>query len=157
VSSAVAREVEWYREMVAGLAPLEAPAGPFYRVTSELSELAQGRNQLYLALVSQLDASADKDGRRRIDHEISALVLWAVGPAGRAHVSEATLDDAVDAVVQRVRGVPEAPNHGGRWWMVGPTSVEFPPPAQLLANGDAILAAGAADVRSVRYTVTSWQ
>jgi hypothetical protein len=140
MSSAVAREVEWYTEMVPGLAPLEAPAGPFYRVTSELSELAQGRNQLYLALISQLDASADKDGRRRIDHEISALVLWAV-----------------EAVVQRVRGVPEAPNHGGRWWMVGPTSVEFPPPAQLLANGDAILAAGAANVRSVRYTVTSWQ
>jgi hypothetical protein len=157
MTSATAVELEWYRAGVAGLPPLEAPAGPFHKVTAEMSELVQGRNQLFLALVSATDAPATKTGGRRIDHELSALVLWAVGPAGRARVKEASIDEAVDAVVQRVRGVADAPNHGGRWWQVGPTTVEFPTPAQLLANGDAILAAGAANVRSVRYTVTSWQ
>lgn len=156
MTSATELEADWFRSTVAGLPPLEAPAGPFYRITSEMGELAQGRNQLYLAEISTVDASGSKDGDRRIDHEISALVLWAVGAGGRAHVKAATLDEASELVVARVRGTAEAPNHGRRWWMVGPTTVEFPPQEQLLANGEAILAAGAVSVRSVRFTVTEW-
>jgi hypothetical protein len=159
VSSAVAREVEWFRADVPGLPSLEAPAGPFYRVTDKLTELVQGRTQLFLALVSTLDESASKLGPRRVDHEIAAMVMWAVNAGGRAHVHQVDIDEAIDAVVARVRGVSvsEQPNHGGRWAMVGPVSVEFPPPEQWLSSGDAITAAGATNVRSVRYAVREYR
>jgi hypothetical protein len=157
VSSAVAREAEWFRADVPGLPPLAAPAGPFYRVTDKLKELAQGRTQLFLALVSTLDESASKLGPRRVDHEIAAMVMWAVNAGGRAHVPQVDIDEAIEAVVARVRGVSDQPNHGGRWAMVGPVSVEFPPPEQWLASGDAITAAGATNVRSVRYAVREYQ
>ncbi|HEV2071101.1 MAG TPA: hypothetical protein VGR26_15025 [Acidimicrobiales bacterium] len=156
MTSATAREVEWFRAEVPGLPPLVDPAGPFYRVTDDLAELAQSRTQLFLALVATLDASASKLGPRRVDHEIAALVMWRVGAAGRAHISHDQLDDAIEAVVARARGVPEHANHGDRWAMVGPVTVEFPAPHQLLSVGDAISAAGASNVRSIRYAVREY-
>lgn len=156
MTSATTREVEWFRTAVPGLPPVAPPNGPFYRVTDDLAELAQSRTQLFLALISTVESSASKTGPRQRDHEIAAMVMWRLGAASRPHVSQDQLDEAVEAVVARVRGVPELPNHDGRWAMVRPIAVEFPAPYQLLAVGDAMTAAGATNVRSVRYSVREY-
>lgn len=156
MSSPLELEEAWYRADVAGLDLLESP-GPFTKVTSQLSELAQGRAQLLLTVISSLHQVATKTGERRIDHEMAALVLWPLGAAGRAHVNQVSLDAAVDVVVARAMGTVDDRCHGGRWWLVGPVSVEYPPPIQLLAAGNPDVAAGTTNIRSVRYTVTEWR
>ncbi len=159
VGDVLERETAWYLQAVPGLPVLVGdPDGPFHVVASQVRRLTQHRNQLYLGILSSVEGRGSKNGARRIDHEITALVLWGRRQSGaRAHVELDALDDALERVVQRVQGTPELPKHDGRWWMVSPTTVEFPAPTTILAFADVIGAADPAHLRSVRYTVTEWR
>lgn len=159
VGDVLEREEAWYRQVVPGLPVLvDAPDAPFAIVASQVRRLAQHRNQLYLGILTSTEGRGSKNGGRRIDHEVTALVLWGRRQSGaRAHVELDALDDALERIVQRVQGTPELPNHDGRWWMVSSTTVEFPSPMTILAFSDVVGAADPAHLRSVRYTVTEYR
>lgn len=130
--------------------------GPFDIVTPHVRRLAQRRAQLYLNHGPTREAKGAKDSVR-LDHEVIAIVLIAATGAGsREHVDQAAVDAAVARVVARVVGPTGDVGHGGRWFRVGPVSVDPASPLDRLRWSDAISAAGAAHVVPVRYTVTEY-
>ncbi len=156
MTSAAARELDWYQASVPGLVALEAPGGHFERVTGDLRSIAQNRRQLFLTSVSSLHGAKSKTGDTRVDHELAALVLWPVNAGGRARLDDIPIEEALAAVVERVATI-DHPSHGGRWWMVDDVSVEHPSPLQLLTAGSPDEIAGTSNVRSVRYRVVEWE
>ncbi|MCA1572823.1 MAG: hypothetical protein LC798_21525 [Chloroflexi bacterium] len=151
------REEAWYQEVHAGLPPLVADqGGPFSTVAASIRRLSQGSHQLFLAHVDTTDRNMSHEDVRH-DHQVAAVVLWAaIGGGARAHQDQARLDDAVSAVLDRIKGPAGDRGHGGRWWAVSDARAAPPLPAQLLNWSDAIAAAGAAYVVQCSYTCTEW-
>lgn len=152
----LAAEAEWFsRADLAGVGPLaKADGGPFDAVGAHVRRLAQAGRQLWLTHGASREVAGSKS-TRRLDHEVIALVLWpATGAGARAHVDQAAAGAATQLVADRVHGPDGDVGHGGRWFRVGPVSVEPPGPLDILRYADAIGAAGAAYVIAVRYSVT---
>jgi hypothetical protein len=153
-------EADWYvQDLVAqGVAALTKDAGgPFGVVTPRLRRLSQVAQAVYLTHGQTRQGKGAKD-QARFDHDVIAVVLWAATGAGaRAHVDQEAADAAVARVVDRVLGPTGDTTHGGRWFSIGPVVVEPPGPLELLAWSDAVAAAGAAYVITVRYTVSEFR
>ncbi|HJV09472.1 MAG TPA: hypothetical protein VJ653_07315 [Acidimicrobiales bacterium] len=158
-ADALDREAEWYGlDLVDDGIPALASAdgGPFDVVATHVRRLAQAGHQLYLAHGPTTQPASSKS-TTRLDHQVAALVLWAaVGAGARAHVDQASMEEAVAKVIARVIGPVGDVGHGGRWFKVGPVSTEPANVLDLLRFADVIGAAGAAHTVIVRYTVTEF-
>lgn len=150
-------EAEWLTADLSaeGLPPLSASrGGPFHAIGAEVRRLDQARHQLWLVHTRSTQGRGSKSDTRLV-HEVTAVILWhAAGAGHRAHVDQAKLAEAVEAVLLRVG---HDLTHGGRWWGVGPATVNPPTPLQLLAWRDALAAAGAAHELTVTWTATEWR
>jgi hypothetical protein len=157
-ADALDSEEAWFTSSVAGLPALLEPAGPFDVVSAGIKRLSQAPRQLFLGHGPTTDRRQSKDSDRRVDHEIVALIFWPSTVAStRADEDQEALDDAVDKVLQRVRGpADDDSTHGGRWWHVGDARVEPPNPATILAFADVQGAVGRGYSVAVRYSVTEW-
>jgi hypothetical protein len=160
VADVLEREEAWFLDATLGLPPLLASAGgPFDIVAAQVRRVAQGPRQLFLGVTESRETRPAKNSPMRLDHDVVALCLWsAVKGGARAHLDQAVFDDALSAVVARVRGPGDIGDatHGGRWWLVSDARVALPTLPQVLAFGDAVGALGAAYVRSVTWTVSEW-
>lgn len=148
-------EEAWFLDSSLGLPPLAAAdGGPFGVVAAHVRRLSQHPRQLFIGHGPTTDLRRSKAGDRLVRHEIVVLVAWpSVGAGHRAHEDQARLDDAVDAVLARVRGPVDDIGHGGRWWGVADARVEPPNPATILAFRDAIGAMGGGYEVAIRYSV----
>lgn len=150
-------EAAWFAEDLPGVPALtKADGGPFDIVTPHVRRLSQVRAQLYLSHGTTRQAKGSK-ALVRLDHEVIAVVLMAATGAGtREHIDQASTEEAVSKVVARIIGPAGDVGHGGRWFKVGPLSVEPASPLDRLRWSDAITAAGAAHVVPIRYTVSEY-
>lgn len=155
-ADALAVEEAWFTSPLVGVPVLVAEdGGPFDIVAAQVRRLSQARRQLFLGHGPTTSARGSKTGDRFVTHEVVALVFWsAPGAGGRAHEDQASLDEATERVLARVRGPVGDYTHGGRWWSVGEARVEPPNPATLLAFRDAAGAVGAGYELAVKYSVT---
>lgn len=155
----LATECEWFLvDLFSQGVPhlLRADGGPFDVVTPHVRRLSQANHQLYLTHGPTREGRGAKN-MVRLDHEVVAIILWsALGAGAREQVDQANVEAAVAKVVARVLGPDGDVGHGGRWFSIGPASVEPVNPLDRLRWSDAISAAGAAHVVAVRYTVTEF-
>lgn len=155
-ADAVTAEAEWFGlDLTAdGIPPLvSADGGPFTLLAPYLRRQDQRPRQCLLTHTTSRDRRIAKD-LLHVDHEVAALVLWPnPGAALRSHEDQAALDEAVDAVVKRIRGPVGDSTHGGRWWRVGEPIVEPPDALSLLLFVDIVGTTGMGWEVSVRYTV----
>ena len=166
-ADALIREAAWLRADVVGLPPLLANTGdgtgPFGVVEAYPRKVQQQDYQLFVCRDPYAERRMDAAGQWRAGmHGIALLILWnrVVAPT-KAQLDQVKLDEAVDRVLNRVRGFPADHTHGGRFHSVGVNQlgtdeirVEYPDPRTLDATADAPYGAGDAYTVLVRYTAT---
>lgn len=165
-SDALSREADWLAADLSASAipPLLAGvgdgSGPFGVVAPYGRRLAQRRHQLFVCRDPYTERPMDARGQwRQADHGIALMVLWSRQAAGgESNFDQAELDQAVERIVDRVRGLPGDHTHGGRFFSVAEDvagiRVEYPDPRTLDQPADAPLGAGSAYTVLVRYTAT---
>ncbi len=163
-SDALIREAAWLRDDLSGdgLPPLLAgvgdDSGPFQTVEAYGRRLDQRGHQLFVCRDPYLERNAGNVWREAV-HGIALMILWRQqSNASRAEVDQLALDEALERVLDRVRGLPTDHRHGERFFSVaedaGGIRVEYPDPRTILTPGDGPLAAGNAYTVLVRYTAS---
>lgn len=165
-ADALIREAAWLRLDLSGddLPPLLADVGdgtgPFQTVEAYGRRLDQRGHQLFVCRDPHVERRMDNAGHwRQGDHGIALMILWRQqSNASRAEVDQLALDEAIERVLDRVRGLPTDHTHGDRFFSVAEDPagirVEYPDPRTILTPGDGPLAAGNAYTVLVRYTAT---
>lgn len=119
-ADAVDRETAWLRTSGDGLpALLESAGGPFTVVQAYLQRVvpAEARS-LYVMRRTFRDVRIGSQ-RRLTRHSMLLRIAWpAVDGDGAVEADQRQLDQAVDKVVQRVRGTLGDKTHGGRFLSV---------------------------------------
>lgn len=163
-ADALTREAAYLRSDLAGagIAPLLATvgdgSGPFQTVEAYGRRLDQRGHQLFVCRDPYVERNAGNVYREQV-HGIALMILWRQqSNASRAEIDQLGLDEAVERVLDRVRGVPTDHTHGGRFFSVaedaGGIRVEYPDPRTMDAKTDGPWAAGHAYTVLVRYTAT---
>lgn len=165
-SDALLREAAWLQADLAGddLRPLLDTvgdlSGPFGIVEAYGRRKNQDVHQLYVCRDPYVERAMSRDGVWREGvHGIALLILWRKGSnAGTAELGQLALDQAVERVLERVRGLPTDHTHGGRFFSAAEDAagirVEYPDPRTMADVADGALAAGNAYTVLVRYTAT---
>lgn len=165
-SDALIRETAWLRDDLAGdgirplLIDVGDGTGPFQTVEAYGRRLDQRGHQLFVCRDPYVDRNVDAAGQwREGTHGIALMILWRQqSNASRAEVDQLALDEALERVLDRVRGLPADHSHGGRFFSVAEDPagirVEYPDPRTILTPGDGPLSAGNAYTVLVRYTAT---
>lgn len=165
-SDALQREAAWLKADLAlfGRRPLLAGvgdgSGPFGVVEAYGRRLDQKVHQLYVCRDPYVERAADAAGVwREGTYGIALLILWRKGSnAANAEAGQLALDEALERVLERVRGLPTDHTHGGRFFSVaedpGGIRIEYPDPRTVADLADAPLAAGNAYTVLVRYSAS---
>lgn len=165
-ADALTREAAWLSADLSanGIPPLLTGVGdgtgPFGVVAAYGRRLAQQPSQLYVCRDPYTERSMEARGQwRESMHGIVLLILWQRQTSGtQLEVDQQLLDNAVERILDRVRGLPGDHSHGGRFFSVAEDAngirVDYPDPRTLDATVDAPLAAGSAWTVLVRYTAT---
>lgn len=165
-ADALTREEAWLQADLAadGLPPLLDSvgdlSGPFQTVEAYGRRLDQRGHQLFVCRDPYVERRIDNAGQwRQGDYGIAVMILWRQqSNASRAEVDQLALDQALERVLARVRGLPADHTHGGRFFSVAEDPagirVEYPDPRTILTPGDGPLAQGNAYTVLVRYTAT---
>jgi hypothetical protein len=165
-ADALTRERAWLVEDLAGhgipplLTGVGDNTGPFGIVAAYGRRLAQQAHQLYVCRDPYTERAIDRAGVWREGmHGIALMILWARQTAGtQLETDQQALDDAVERVLTRVRGLPADKSHGGRFLAVGDDvagiGVEYPDPRTIDTTADAPFGAGSAWTVLVRYVAT---
>jgi len=143
-ADAVDREAEWLRSAGDGLPALLAPAGPWDVVQGYVPRSpAQLQCSIYVTR-SRLRDPRVANQRKRPAHSFRLRLLWPIGSTSTDRVAEdeqRAFDNAIDLLVQRVRGTVGDHTHGGRFLSVAeapetdPVTVDFDDPmASILAG-----------------------
>ncbi len=154
-------EAEWFREEVVGFPPLLAEtadkSGPFQVVEPYVRRIDQRPQQLFICRDPYLERRMDRGGAwNQAEHGVAAMIVWAKAQnASLAHEEQQRLDEAVERVLTRVRGLPHDHSHGGLFFSAGDGEirVDYPDPRTLLDVADAPGSLGNAYVVVVRYRV----
>lgn len=163
-ADALIREAAWLRQDLAGdgLPPLLSDVGdgtgPFQTVEAYGRRLDQRGHQLFVCRDPYTERNAGNVWREGT-HGIALMILWRQqSNASRAEVDQLALDEAVERVIDRVRGLPADHTHGGRFFSVAEDAtairVEYPDPRTILTPGDGPLSQGNAYTVLVRYTAS---
>lgn len=149
-ADAVAREAAWLRTSGDGLPALPAAAGGPWKVVQAYwpgSRLATQQPGIYV-LRSRLEDNRAANIRIRPAYEFTLKLTWPILTAGApiAETEQQHFDDAVDLLLQRIRGPVNDKSHGGRFLSAGeapreqPVSVAFADPEQTIAADRALRA-----------------
>lgn len=123
------READWLNEDLSafGLAPLaKTLGGPFDLIAPYPRSLSARSRQLFVYRARSFERRIG-NGIKQAHHELVVRILWEqVSPDEKAHIDQAGLDVALDALVDRIRGLPPGTagtpagdrSHGGRFWSV---------------------------------------
>lgn len=163
-ADALTREAAWLRADLAGvgIAPLLVDvgdgSGPFQTVEPYGRRRDQAGHQLFVCRDPYTERNAGNVWREGA-HGIALMILWRQqSNASRAEVDQLALDEAIERVLDRVRGLPTDHTHGGGFFSVAEDAagirVEYPDPRTILTPGDGPLAAGNAYTVLVRYTAS---
>ncbi len=123
-ADALTREAAWLRADLAGdgLLPLLDTvgdlSGPFQTVEAYGRRLDQRGHQLFVCRDPYVERNAGNVWREGV-HGIALMILWRQqSNASRAEIDQLALDEAIERVLDRVRGLPTDHTHGGRFFSV---------------------------------------
>lgn len=150
-SDAVVREVAWLTSSGDGLpALLSSDGGPFDIVQAYRSRTPPHRKTAIYLMRTTILETRFANQRKLDSYEFRGQIWWPIGATGAAGSWEdesQALDDAVDLLLQRVRGLTFDHSHGGRFLSVaeapdpGRIVVRFEDPAQTALLEPALLLA----------------
>lgn len=162
-SDAVQREADWLAITDDALPPLLAPAGPWGIVQAYWPRTPNTSKTGIYVLRRVLDDQRFDNVQLMPQYEFMLKLVWPVrlsggsGGAGLAETAQQNFDDAIDLLIQRIRGLPQDKTHGGRFLSVGEAprglypSVSFEDP-------EATISANAIQLRaSVTYRADDFQ
>ncbi len=123
-SDAVAREVAWLTSWNDGLpALLTANGGPWDNIQAYWARTpATQQNSIYV-LRSSLSDERAANIRIRTSYDFTLKLVWPIRQTSSplAEGEQQNLDNAVDLLLQRIRGPVEDKTHGGRFLSAGET------------------------------------
>jgi len=158
-ADAVTREAAWFQAVgVVGLPDVAGVGGQFDVVDAYPRRLAQAPRQCWLYRHGATDHPEARTRGRMLHHHFMAIVWWPrrLG-AERAMTEQQSMDNAIDVVVQRARGIPSDTSHGGAFFsQVGDIVVTNPDPATMFSVIDAPGALGLGWTALVSYTMAEW-
>lgn len=149
-SDAVAREVSYLRATGDGPPALLAPSGPWQIIQAYWPRTPNTRQTgIYLLRPTVLETRFSN--QRKLDsYEFRGRLWWPIGSTsatGSWEDEQAALDNAVDLLIQRIRGLPFDHTHLGNFLSVaeapdpGRITVRFEDPAQTAVLNPAVLLA----------------
>lgn len=121
-ADAVSREAAWLATSGDGLpALLTADGGPWDIVQPYYRRTPPSEKTSIYVLRSALSDNRAANIRIRTTYEFSLKLVWPVRMTGTsmAEQEQQDLDDAVDLLIQRIRGTVNDKSHGGRFLSVG--------------------------------------
>ena len=133
-ADAVAREVAWLSTTGDGLPALLAPAGPWSVIQAYRPRTPSTRlSGLYLMRTGYVEERWGNQ-RKLVRHTFHADLIWPIGSTTTGvtiwEAEQAALDNAVDLLVQRIRGQLFDHTHGGRFL----SAAEAPDPARITVS-----------------------
>lgn len=145
--TAVQREADWLNQFGDGLpALLSANGGPWDVVQAYWPRTPNyNLNGIYVTRHRLQDVRISNQ-RKRPTHAFRLKLFWRIGStttaAGLAEAEQQAFDNAIDLLLQRIRGTLGDKTHGGRFLSVGETpgrepeiNVDFDPPETTLDRG----------------------
>jgi hypothetical protein len=146
LADAIKREVEWLTTSGDGLPELlKADGGPFQIVQGFTARTPNQRaSAVYLGHGTYTDERWANQ-RKLGTYQFRAVLVWPVGGttigASIAEQEQQAFDDAIELLIERVRGEMFDHTHGGRFLAVAEApvhpgiTVHYAPPEQTLADG----------------------
>lgn len=139
-ADAVAREAAWLNTIGDALPALPASAGGPWEIVQPYQPRTPPANKtaIYVLRGRLLDVRASNQ-RIRPRYEIRLRLVWPVVVTGTGllETAQSDMDDAVDLLVQRVRGPLGDKTHGGRFLSAGENprlvTVQWDPPELAMA------------------------
>jgi hypothetical protein len=145
LADAITREAAWLNTFGDGLPALAAAqGGPFTVVQARMSRTPATRQTALYLTPAIYSEERWANFRRLGTYNFRAAVFWPIGSTTTgvtiAEVEQQALDDALELVVERIRGLLEDHTHGGRFLAVaeapahGGISVHYTDPAATLSE-----------------------
>jgi hypothetical protein len=148
-ADAVAREAAWLQSSGDGLpALLTADGGPWDIVQAYWRRTPPSEKTAIYVLRASLSDERTANIRIRTGYDFTLKLHWPVRQAaeGLAEKEQQAMDDAVDLLIQRIRGPLGDKTHGGRFLSAGEVPrmpgvhVAFDDPELTIASGKALRA-----------------
>jgi hypothetical protein len=121
-ADAVAREVAWLNTSGDGLpALLTASGGPWDNIQAYWARTPATQQTTIYVLRSSLSDERAANIRIRPTYDFTLKLVWPIRQTATpvAEGEQQALDNAVDLLLQRIRGTVEDKTHGGRFLSVG--------------------------------------